>query len=82
MPRWAIGMAVAMLLVGCADPVSDTERQVDLVRRHGDASERCQAERRLAQAYLEARRERQYAEQDVRADVACMNAQLSGPHAP
>lgn len=70
------------LLVGCADPVADAEDRAELVRRHGDATERCDAERHLAQAYLEARREREYAVQDGRADVACMNAELAGPHAP
>lgn len=57
-----ISIIVLLLLAGCAqkDPAREAEERYEMVVRHGNNGEICDAARKVAYAYLEAKDEKEY----------------------
>lgn len=72
--RWAI--TAVLLFAGCADPVADAEARFRIVEKHGSPSDVCEAAQDLAKAYLNAKREGDYARESLQADIQCQNVRL------
>lgn len=77
-----LAVAAVALVSGCSDPVKDAEKRLELVERHGSASDKCAANRELQQAYLNAGREADYASAKLSADLVCMNADFERRYGP
>lgn len=73
----------ALMLAGCADPVKDAERELEIVESaNASNAEVCAAKRKVAEAYLKAQQQERYKAAKLNADVACMNAQLDPAGSP
>lgn len=69
--------ALMVVLAGCSDPVSDAQRERDIVANSSaTADDNCLAERKVAQAMLTAKLEDDYRLQKQTSDVVCQNARL------
>ncbi|MDF2603490.1 hypothetical protein [Sphingomonas sp.] len=72
------GIIPLLLVSGCDDPVGDAKARLEIVKAQPGVSSRevCAAERKVADAYLEAKDAKGYSDAKLFADVTCLNAQL------
>lgn len=73
----------ALVLAGCSDPVKDAQRELEIVESTGGSSaDVCKAKEKLADAYLKARKAKEYETARVYANITCMNARFDQQYGP
>ncbi|RSV15683.1 hypothetical protein CA235_07475 [Sphingomonas sp. ABOLF] len=74
--RWS-AIAAALMMVGCSNPGEKAEEQFRMVEQANPSpDDLCDASRKVADGYLEARDQERYASWKNKADINCMNARL------
>lgn len=73
----ALVAGLALSVAACAaDPAKDAEDQFNIVAKTGTSREKCDAARKVSEAWLKAKEESNYRRWDAIADQHCMSASL------
>jgi hypothetical protein len=75
------GSAAVVLLVAlgsCQSATDDAEKQLAIVEQSGNPRQKCEAHRKLADAYLAQHNRKQYEQADTTAKIACRRAAQQG----
>lgn len=72
-----IGIGIALLaLAGCSNPAEDAEDQYNIVAASGPSDQKCEAAKRVRDAWLREKNQHLYATWQLRARIDCTSAQM------
>ncbi len=75
--KWLAAIAmIGFSASACTDEIKDAEKQYEIVQRSGTPQQKCDAARKVAEAYLRAKDAAGYQRTNVSAEIECMHSTL------